>query len=144
MVKTTRRLPSKPHNPAFEFLVNKAKQEKNIHEIDVTTLKKMLDENTADVFVIDVREHDERAQFYIEGSIHISRGVLERDIEKIIDISKNQHIITVCSGGYRSILAAASLIEMGYKNVSSLEGGLKKYLEQDYDNVIETNSAYLE
>lgn len=146
MAKTSRRLQSKPHSKAFEAIVIKAKAEKNIPEIEPATLKEILDTDPAKVLLIDVREQNERDQFYIERSIHISRGVLERDIEKTIEIaqSKNRQIITICSGGYRSILAAASLVEMGYTNVSSLAGGLKKYLDQDFDNIVETNSLYQE
>ncbi len=145
MSRTTRRLQPKPHSEIFERVVNQAKSDKNIHEITAEELKILMDSDCSNVILIDVREQDERAAFYIEGSVHISRGVLERDIEKTISLieSDNKQIITICSGGYRSVLAAASLVDMGYKNICSVEGGLRKYLEQNYDNIVETNTAYI-
>ncbi len=142
MPKTTRRLQPKPHSEAFERIVKQAKSERNIQEITVQELKTLLEGDCSRVIVIDVREQNERDAFYIEGSIHICRGVLERDIEKKIPIAEsgNKRIITICSGGYRSILAAASLIDMGYHHVCSVEGGLRQYLDQNYDNIIEVNT----
>ncbi len=143
MAKTKRRLTAKNHPHAFENLVIKVKKSKNIKELSAAELKNFLDTDK-DILVIDVREENERKQFYIEGSIHISKGVLERDIEAIITPEKqNMPIITLCSGGYRSALAAASLLDMGYKDVYSLAGGLKDYLENDFANIVEMDIQYL-
>lgn len=85
--------------------------------------------------VIDVREPDERARGVIPGSIHIPRGVLERDIERkafggeVHNDDLNRPIICYCGGGSRSLLAARSLQEMGFSNVSSLAGGFAGWKE---------------
>lgn len=144
MSKTKRRLIAKHHPEAFARLVTHVKKSKHIQEISAADLKKLLDA-AEPILVIDVREESERSQFYIAGSRHISKGVLERDIEAVIT-PQNQdvRIITVCSGGYRSALAAASLLDMGYKDVYSLAGGLKAYLEQDFDNIIELEDKYFD
>ena len=85
--------------------------------------------------VIDVREADERARGYVPGSLHIARGVLERDIAKkafggrISDKELNQPIVCYCGGGHRSLLAARNLQLMGFTNVVSLEGGFDAWGE---------------
>lgn len=142
MVKTKRRLIAKHHPEAFARLVKVVKESKNIQEISAQELYAWLNTKKP-ILVIDVREENERRQFYIDGSMHISKGVLERDIEAVVLPSKqNMPIITICSGGYRSVLAAASLLDMGYTKVYSLSGGLKAYLDQDFANIVELDSNY--
>ncbi len=143
MVKTKRRLIAKAHPEAFANLVKKVKESKNVQEISPEELYKLLNAKKP-ALVIDVREESERCQFYVEGSMHISKGVLERDIEGVmLPENQNMPIITLCSGGYRSALAAANLLDMGYKEVYSLAGGLKAYLEQDFANIVELETKYL-
>ncbi len=108
-------------------LANEARAK--VFEIDVNELV----EDYAAVLVIDVREPDERARGFIPGSIHIPRGVLERDIEKLAfdgnarDADLARPIVTYCGGGSRSLLAARTLQEMGFSNVSSLAGGFSAW-----------------
>ena len=143
MSKSSRRLSVKAHPPGFARLVADVKASKNIQEISPVELKAKLDADEP-MLVIDVREDSERCRFFIDGSVHIGKGVIERDIEAQMPIdNQNMPIITICSGGFRSALAAASLLDMGYKDVYSLSGGLKDYLEQDFDNIIELEDQYL-
>ncbi len=72
--------------------------------------------------VIDVRERHEFENGHFAGSIHIGKGVLERDIEKQ-NFSINTRIVLYCGGGFRSAIAAKSLKDMGYEDVFSLWGG---------------------
>ena len=63
---------------------------------------------------------------HIELSKHISRGVLERDIEfHYSDLS--EELIVYCSDGLRSTLAADALLKMGYSNVRVMEGGFQAW-----------------
>lgn len=97
-----------------------------VPELDVDELQ---DQRDREPLIIDVREADERARGFIPGSIHIPRGVLERDIEKAAfggnatndDLAKP--IVCYCGGGARSLLAARTLQEMGFTEVASLRGG---------------------
>ena len=75
-----------------------------------------------DIVVIDVREQHEFDSGSFEGALHLSKGVIERDIEKH-PISDDARIVLYCGGGFRSALAAESLTRMGYSNVYSLWGG---------------------
>lgn len=84
---------------------------------------------------IDVREKDELDNGYIFSSIHIPRGILEFEIEKIV-ADKNTDIILYCSVGKRSALALKTLTEMGYTNVFSLKNGLEKWNELNYQLII--------
>tara|TARA_B100000941_G_C28499406_1_gene553059 strand:- start:1166 stop:1570 length:405 start_codon:yes stop_codon:yes gene_type:complete len=80
--------------------------------------------------LIDIREEGELDKTgSIESSTHIPRGLLEFSLNtnsplvqnNIIDI--NKEIILFCAAGGRSALAAKTLKEMGFKNVSHIEGG---------------------
>ena len=118
----------KQHSNHFLDLVTEAK--KHIKEISAETLKMMLDTKQT-FYLIDVREEEELDAGYIPGAMHISKGVIERDIEnKISDL--NAEIVLYCSGGYRSALAAYNLKNMGYQHVSSLNAGLRHWVESEY------------
>ncbi len=87
------------------------------------------------ITIIDVREDYEWRQGHIPRAIHLSRGVLERDIEKIIP-DKNTPIILYCSGGFRSVLAAYNIQKMGYSEVYSMENGLREWINLGYNIVL--------
>src|SRR5438874_9879771 len=72
--------------------------------------------------VVDVRERDEFEEGAIKDAVHIPRGYLELRIETAAP-DRSQPIVLYCAGGVRSALAARSLEELGYENVSSLVGG---------------------
>ncbi|MDQ3401472.1 MAG: molybdopterin-synthase adenylyltransferase MoeB, partial [Chloroflexota bacterium] len=72
--------------------------------------------------LLDVREADEVEQGIIPGSVHIPRGFLELRIEDAI-LDKDGPVIVYCAGGTRSVLAAKTLTDLGYTDVSSLAGG---------------------
>lgn len=106
------------HDSAFLQLVEQAKQ--HINEMDVDTLKQRA--QTEKLFLVDVREESEWQRGHVEGAIYLGKGVIERDIERVIP-DKKALIVLYCGGGYRSALAAENLQRMGYTNVYSLKGG---------------------
>ncbi|HAT8152092.1 TPA: sulfurtransferase, partial [Legionella pneumophila] len=93
-------------------------------------LKSKID-NHEKLIIIDVREEDELKTGKIPNAIHLSKGIIERDIEKII-ADRQSSIVVYCSGGYRCALVADNLQKMGYTNVSSLNTGLQGWLEAGY------------
>ena len=106
----------------FEKLVEQAK--KNITEIRPTdAATKVKEGNTV---IVDVREKDEWDEGHIPDAIHMSRGMLELEIEEKVP-GPNTTVIVHCGGGGRSALAAESLQKMGYKNVRSMAGGFKAW-----------------
>lgn len=101
-----------------------------IRETNVEAVKKVVaerkgkagDGNGAGPRLIDVREKDEWAEGFIPGATWIPRGFLEQRIEDKVP-EKASDVILYCAGGTRSALAARSLGELGYTNVSSMAGG---------------------
>jgi len=111
------------HNPGFLKLVNDAKT--RIREIDVVGYQKMMAQN-ANVLLIDTREESEWAAGHAAGAMHLSRGIIERDIEaKVPD--KQTPMVLYCGGGFRSALVADNLQKMGYQNAISLDGGWRAW-----------------
>ena len=106
----------------FQELVADAK--KKITEISPTDAASK--SKSSDAVIVDVREKDEWDDGHIPDAVHMSRGMLELEIEdKFPD--RNTTIICHCGGGGRSALAAESLQKMGYKNVRSMAGGFKAW-----------------
>jgi rhodanese-related sulfurtransferase len=115
--------PHKSHNAGFLALVNDAKS--RIKQISVDDYKKMPREGH---ILIDVREDNEWAAGHAAGATHLSKGIIERDIEaKVPD--KSATMVLYCGGGFRSALVAESLQKMGYKNPISLDGGWRSWNE---------------
>lgn len=123
----------KQHASGFLSLVNDTKS--RITEISVYDLAKKRAGNNNPFYLVDVRELEEYKQGAISNAIHISKGVIERDIEKLIS-NYQADIVVYCSGGFRSCLVADNLQKMGYLQVASLTGGLKAWLGVGYPVVV--------
>ena len=89
--------------------------------------------------LIDIREKGELDKMgRVENSNHIPRGMLEFWLdpkgpyftEGKLDM--NKEIILFCAGGLRSALAAKSLKEMGFENVSHIDGGFAAISQSDF------------
>jgi rhodanese-related sulfurtransferase len=116
------------HTQGFQGLVNDAKT--RIKEEDYRETKKRIDGGEK-ILLIDTREDSEWARGHIPGAIHLSKGIIERDIEKTVP-DKNATIILYCGGGFRSALAADNLQKMGYTNVISMDGGWRGWTEAQF------------
>lgn len=109
------------HSPGFLKLVNEAKR--NIEEISVAETRARLAANPQAV-LMDVREDSEWQKEHAAEAVHLGKGVLERDLEKLYP-DPNTEIIMYCGGGFRSAMTADAAKRMGYRKVSSLIGGYK-------------------
>lgn len=109
------------HSPGFLALVNDAKG--RIKELSVEQSRERIQRNP-DAVLIDVREDSEWAAGHATEAMHIGKGVLERDLEKLVP-DKNRELILYCGGGFRSALSADVAQKMGYRNVFSMAGGYK-------------------
>jgi rhodanese-related sulfurtransferase len=116
------------HSSAFLALVQDAK--KRVRETTMPEVKRKLDANE-EFHLIDVREDHEWAAGHIPGAIHLSKGIIERDIERTIP-DREAEILLYCGGGYRSALVADNLQKMGYKNVASVDGGWRAWNEAGF------------
>lgn len=79
--------------------------------------------------LLDVREPDETAQGVVPGSVVIVRGNLEAQVEARIP-GKDTEVIVMCAGGVRSAFAAKTLSELGYSNVTSMDGGFNRWKDE--------------
>jgi rhodanese-related sulfurtransferase len=79
--------------------------------------------------LVDVREDLEWAASRIPGAVHLSKGVIERDIEARFP-DKAEPLVLQCGGGFRSVLVADNLQKMGYTNVVSLDGGIRGWRDR--------------
>lgn len=109
----------KHHSPGFLALVHDVK--KRICEIDIEEYKRLRNAGEAGQ-LLDVREDHEWDEAHAAGAMHLSKGIIERDIEVTFP-DKDAKLVLYCGGGYRSALATDNLQKMGYTNVISLDGG---------------------
>jgi rhodanese-related sulfurtransferase len=116
------------HPPRFLKIVEDAKS--RVRETNVDAVKKKIDDGEK-FLLVDVREESEFAKDHLPGAVHLGKGVIERDIEsRVPDL--NAEIVLYCGGGFRSALAADNLQKMGYKNVISMDGGIRDWREKGY------------
>ena len=116
------------HNPGFLKLVDQART--RVMECTVADVQSRMARGEKFHFV-DVREDYEFAKDHAKGACHLGKGIIERDIETMIP-EKQAPIILYCGGGFRSVLAADALQQMGYTNVVSMDGGIKGWKEAGY------------
>ena len=90
--------------------------------------------NNTQTVIIDVREESEVYNLgIIKNAIHIPRGLIEFKLSpnspnNPVLINDDTNILVYCAGGYRSALAAKSLLDLGFKNVYNL-GGFQEWVE---------------
>jgi rhodanese-related sulfurtransferase len=113
------------HNPGFLALVNDAKS--RVKQIDISGYRNMR-ESGQDHILVDTREESEWAAGHVAGAIHLSKGIVERDIETRVP-DRSAKLVLYCGGGYRSALVADNLQKMGYANAISLDGGWRALKE---------------
>jgi len=111
------------HTPGFLNIVADAKT--RVKETDMQGYQR-LRESENPPLLIDVREDHEWAAGHAKGAMHLSKGLMERDIERTVP-HKATPMVLYCGGGYRSALTADALGKMGYTAVISLDGGWKAY-----------------
>ena len=116
------------HQMEFLNLVNELKP--YVKELNVENVKQMIDSGD-DIQLIDVREDYEWQHGSLPNAVHLSKGVIERDIESLIT-DKQKSLVLYCSGGFRSIISAYNIQKMGYTNVTSMAGGLRNWMSASY------------
>jgi rhodanese-related sulfurtransferase len=113
---------TKAHSPGFERLCDDAR--KRIREVSADEASRLAREPGA--LLVDVREESEWAAGHAAGAIHLSKGIIERDIEERVP-DRDTALYCYCGGGYRSALVADNLQRMGYRNVVSVAGGWRAW-----------------
>jgi rhodanese-related sulfurtransferase len=118
----------KQHSPGFLKIVQDAKT--RVTECTVDDVKRRLDAGER-FTLVDVREESEYAAGCLPGAVHLSKGVIERDVEKKVP-DPAAPLVLYCGGGFRSALAADNLQKMGYTNVVSMDGGWSGWKAKGY------------
>jgi rhodanese-related sulfurtransferase len=108
----------------YQDLVREAKT--RVAEVTAGDTMRIVQEQPGTV-VVDCREPNEAALGTIAGSVVIPRGLLEQNIERLA--RRDQKVIIYCASGNRSALAADALREMGYKDVATMAGGFRAWVE---------------
>ena len=110
---------------------------KDVPELMPWDLEERLQANP-DILLVDVREPYEFDAMHIAGSINVPRGILEsacewdyEETEPELVRAREREIVIVCRSGFRSVLAAHSMLVLGYRNVASLKTGLRGW--KDYE-----------
>ncbi len=97
-----------------------------IHEVALSDAEQAI--RDADL-LIDVRETDEYAVGHISGAVHMSRGMLEFKLANAPEFeARDLKIVLYCKTSGRAALAACSLQDMGYLNVTSIAGGIDAWV----------------
>ena len=113
------------HSPGFLKLVTEARP--YVKEVSVEEARERLARNPQAV-LMDVREDNEWHKDHAREAVHLGKGILERDLERLFP-DTNREIIMYCGGGFRSVLTAEVARRMGYSNVFSLIGGYKALVQ---------------
>ncbi|MGA8302952.1 MAG: rhodanese-like domain-containing protein [Thermoplasmata archaeon] len=92
-----------------------------VAELRPEEVAEKLKENPGRIFLLDVREPDERELAAIEPSVHIPM----RDVPgRLSELPTDREIVVYCHGGTRSAMIAGFLEGKGYRNVANLSGGI--------------------
>src|SRR5215218_1809301 len=101
-----------------------------VEEVDPAEVREHLGNG---VVLVDVRESEEWDAGHIPGAKHVPRGHLESRIEGAVP-DRSANVVLYCASGNRSALAAHTLKQLlGYKNVSSMTGGITLWKDRGYD-----------
>ena len=80
----------------------------------------------AGAIALDILDKEEHDVDHIVGSLHVSRGKLEMNVEGVIP-NLDATILCYCNAYNRGALSADTLRAMGYRNARFIAGGLKAY-----------------
>ena len=96
--------------------------------IDVTTLRQR---QTADPppFLLDVREPWEFEAGHVPGAQLIPLAELE---DRLNEVPRDRPVLVICHSGQRSLAAAGYLLQLGYADVSNVDGGTAAWIERGY------------
>lgn len=96
-------------------------QVEGVQVLDVSKYEKKMTQ--PDVQIVDVRTPEEFAEGHLENAINID--ITADDFEsKIAALDKEKPVMVYCKAGGRSAKASSRLNELGFKNISDLEGGI--------------------
>jgi sulfur-carrier protein adenylyltransferase/sulfurtransferase len=109
----------------YRDLVSDAKQA--VPEVSVEEVRDRLAAGQPMV-LLDVRDPDEYREGFVDGAVPISRGFLEFKVQDAYPDPETP-LVLYCLSGLRSLLAGKALHDLGYRNVASMAGGIRRWKE---------------
>jgi rhodanese-related sulfurtransferase len=100
----------------------------SIPAIDVTELRRRLGAEPKP-YLLDVREPWEYLAGHVPGAELIPLGELE---QRVSEVPRNRAVLAICHSGVRSLAAAGYLRQLGYRDVSNVDGGTAAWIERGY------------
>lgn len=101
-----------------------------VKTIDVHELKKRHEQNPY-LHLIDVREDFEWQEQHIPWAVHVPKDQLVKEITKLIPDLQTP-VYLHCRGGTRSLHSGLALMDLGYKEVYSIDGGIMDWEKSGY------------
>lgn len=136
----------KLRNPAFLLLMLLAivitgcttaeESQRKTVKIGVAEAHKLIEKNreNSDFVIIDIRTPQEFSDGHIENAINID--FYSRDFrQKLSELDKNKTYLVYCRTGVRSKLAMPVFINLGFKEVYEMDGGIVAWIEAGYEVV---------
>jgi phage shock protein E len=100
-----------------------------VKELTASSFKEQLASSKKSV-LLDVRTPQEMSQGFIEGAENVD--FKSDDFrKKIAALDKNKTYFVYCASGIRSGKASLTMVEMGFKSVYTLRGGLNAWKEEN-------------
>jgi rhodanese-related sulfurtransferase len=112
-------------SPRSQTLVSEAKR--RIHEISIDEVHERQDRGEPRFEIVDVRDENAWRTGHIPGARHLAQDMLDSEIAKMIPDTIGE-VVVYGERGRQSLLAAATLLQKGYSNVSSLAGGWRQWI----------------
>ena len=123
----------------FNDFVEESREKLEI--IDSKSLSNMINERE-DLIILDVNDKEEVEQRgKVKGAVNISLGTLYYKADENVPENfkdhriqdRNKKVVVTCSLGLCAAIGGKLLKDMGFKDVSLLEGGVTKWKEDGYD-----------
>ncbi len=94
-------------------------------------LNARLESGKNDLIVLDVRERDSFEEGHVKGAQLLPRGQLELRVNQELT-DPTRRILVYCEFGRISLLATATLRQLGYPGAVALDGGMKAWRDAGY------------
>ncbi|WP_297332281.1 MBL fold metallo-hydrolase [Flavobacterium sp.] len=101
----------------FETWKNFGKETETVNRIDAAEFSKLYNQH---LLVCDVRKKSEYDSEHVIGAKNVP---LNEIYSHLAEIPKDKPVILHCAGGYRSMIAASILKQLGYENITDVRGG---------------------
>ena len=122
---------AKQMSEAAKRLMEQAQKE--IKPITPKEFHTLMDEDDIEFVQLDVRENNQygHGEIWSMEKVKLTRGYVEYKAEHAIP-NKKTKIIVVCCSGKRAVLAAKTMKNLGYEDVTYLQGGVSQWLQSGY------------